>query len=570
MKINFDKRLVRLLEKRKVLTSEDCEKHIAQAAREGLSFSELLTAHNIVPEPTFLSIMASEAKAPPVDLNKITPDEKVVNLFTEDQVKGHKVMPLFKINKVMTIAIANPFDIIMLDDLRRLTGCEIKIVISSEKKILETIQRIYNPQTEEMEKALEESITEDLELTDGAAQAPTDDQELTGEDAPIIKLVNMVIFKGLEQGASDIHIEPFEKKVLVRYRKDGVLHDALTPPKKIFNAMVSRIKIMTSLDIAEKRKPQDGKFQMRYEGRQIDFRVSVLPTIFGEKIVLRVLDSSSITLGLDALGFEPQALDAFRRAVAASYGMILVTGPTGSGKSTTLYSALKEIMSVEDNLMTVEDPVEYQLEGVGQVPVNAKRGLTFAVALRSILRQDPNKVMVGEIRDNETADIAIKAAMTGHLVLSTLHTNDAASATARLIDMGVDSFLVSLSVILIGAQRLARKLCDLCKRPYDKMPSQEKLRSVGFKEEELKDNLVLYRAAGCGRCRDGYKGRFAFLEALEIDDEIRKMIIKKVPTLDLKEYAVKNEGMITLRRCGLLNVMKGKTTIEEVLRMTEL
>ena len=568
MKLTFDKRLGRILVKRKLLASSDLEKNMSQSKNEGISLTDCLVAHDVVPEADIIASLSAESKLPPVDLDKVSPEEKVVRVFSEDQARKYKALPLFKINNVMTMVIANPFDIVILDDLRRLTSCEIRRVVSTEKKILDAIQRIFNVEEEEMDKVLEDSISEELELTDGKEESKQEEDELTGEDAPVIKLVNMIIHKALELGASDIHIEPYEKKILVRYRKDGVLSAALNPPKKIFNAMISRIKIMTMLDIAEKRKPQDGKFQIRFEGRQIDFRVSSLPTVFGEKIVMRVLDSSSINLGLDALGFEPQALESFRRCVNASYGMILVTGPTGSGKSTTLYSALKELMCVEDNLMTVEDPVEYQLEGVGQVPVNPKRGMTFAGALRAILRQDPNKVMIGEIRDNETADIAIKAAMTGHLVLSTLHTNDAASSISRLIDMGVDSFLVSLSVILIGAQRLARKLCDLCRKPYEKLPPLEKLLYIGFKEEDLKKSTI-YRPVGCGRCRDGYKGRFAFLEALEINDEIRRMTIKKTPALDIKKYAEEKLGMITLRRAGILNVLRGRTTIEEVLRMTE-
>jgi type IV pilus assembly protein PilB len=413
-------------------------------------------------------------------------------------------------------------------------------------------------------------MADDVEITkvDTGDDLSADELAKSAEDAPIVKFVNKIIYKALEEKASDIHIEPFEKMVSIRYRKDGVLHEAVSPPKKVFNAIISRIKIMTALDIAERRIPQDGKFQIKFEGRQIDFRVSTLPTIFGEKVVMRVLDSSSITLGLDVLGFEPEALDAFRRAVHSPYGMLLVTGPTGSGKSTTLYSAVKEIMSGEDNMMTVEDPVEYQLEGVGQVPIKPKRGLTFGLALRSILRQDPNKIMIGEIRDGETAGIAVKAAMTGHLVLSTLHTNDAASSISRLIDMGVDKFLVASSVILIAAQRLARKLCDKCKKPLEKLPDADKLIRIGFKPEEC-SAVTIYHPVGCSQCNKGYRGRFAILETLEIDDEIRRMIIKGEPVIDIKNYAIKQREMLTLRRTGVLNIARGRTSIEEVLKMTE-
>jgi type IV pilus assembly protein PilB len=332
------------------------------------------------------------------------------------------------------------------------------------------------------------------------------------------------------------------------------------------NAVISRIKIMAGLDIAERRIPQDGKFQMKVEGRQVDFRVSILPSIHGEKVVMRILDSSGLARSLDALGFEPQALGAFQRSVSASYGMVLVTGPTGSGKSTTLYSAVKEVLCVEDNIVTVEDPVEYQLEGVVQVPVNAKRGLTFAAALRSILRQDPDTVMIGEIRDAETADIAVKAAITGHLVFSTLHTNDSASSITRLVDMGIDPFMVSSSVLLVSAQRLLRKLCENCKAPLDAPPPKEHLLEIGFLPQDL-PNLKLLKPVGCPRCSNGYKGRFAILEALEVDDTIRRMIIEKKSAIDIKAAAMK-KGMLTLRRTGLLNAMRGKTSLEEVLRMT--
>jgi type IV pilus assembly protein PilB len=330
------------------------------------------------------------------------------------------------------------------------------------------------------------------------------------------------------------------------------------------NSIISRIKIMSNLDIAERRVPQDGKFQVKFEGRQVDFRVSILPTIHGEKAVLRILDSSSLNIGIDKLGFEPEAEKLFRKALGASYGMLLVTGPTGSGKSTTLYASLREVLNPEENVCTVEDPVEYQLEGVIQVPVNVKRGLTFASALRSLLRQDPDTIMIGEIRDFETADIAVKAAVTGHLVFSTLHTNDAASAITRLVDMGIDPFMVSSSTILVAAQRLCRKLCERCKAPMDKLPTAEDQKAMGFKPD---DNVKLWKAVGCPQCSAGYRGRFAILEALDINEDVKKMIIDRRPSLEIKKTALK-QGMLTLRRTALLNAMRGRTTLEEVLRMT--
>ncbi|MFA5794368.1 MAG: ATPase, T2SS/T4P/T4SS family [Candidatus Brocadiia bacterium] len=571
MGATLDKRISSILLKRGLVTADQNKEILKKMEADKISYVEALAKNNILTEDKVLSALALEINIPPVDVTKIQPDDSIIQTFPQEKMKAYGILPVTKINDIMTVVIADPFDLMKIDELKIVLGSELRLVLSTEHAIMENIHRVYNPGEKEMEKALEKTITDDIELTKFDIGENVDVAELTlaAEDAPIVKFVNMIVYKALEEGASDIHVEPYEKKVAVRYRKDGVLHEVMSPPKKIFNAVLSRIKIMTSLDIAERRIPQDGKFQIKYEGRQIDFRVSTLPTIFGEKVVMRVLDSSSINMGLDILGFEPEALAAFKRAVNSPYGLMLVTGPTGSGKSTTLYSALKEIMSPEDNIMTVEDPVEYQLEGVGQIPVNPKRGFTFALALRSILRQDPNKIMVGEIRDGETAGIAVKAAMTGHLVLSTLHTNDAASSISRLIDMGVDPFLVSSAVLLIAAQRLARKLCQNCKKPYDELPPIEKLISIGFKPEECK-NMTLYKAVGCPRCNEGYKGRFAFLEALEADDEMRRMIIKSAPVMDIKEYAIKNRNMVTLRRCGLMNVMRGKTTIEEVLRMTEL
>ncbi|MCI0341169.1 MAG: Flp pilus assembly complex ATPase component TadA, partial [Planctomycetales bacterium] len=350
-------------------------------------------------------------------------------------------------------------------------------------------------------------------------------------------------------------------------RQDGVLREVMSPPKKMLAAIVSRIKVMSQLDIAERRKPQDGKIQMKIDGRQIDFRVSVLPLIHGEKVVLRILDSSSLALSLDTLGFEPKCLEDFRWAVAQPYGMILVTGPTGSGKSTTLYSALKETLSIEENVVTVEDPVEYQLEGVNQVPVNVKRGLTFAAALRSILRQDPDTIMIGELRDAETVEIAIKAALTGHLVLSTLHTNDSPSAITRLVDMGVDAFLVASTCLAITAQRLGRKLCKECKEPSKERPPDEHLLEMGFLPADIEAGLTFYKPVGCSSCNGGYKGRFAIVESMRLTDKLRRMIVDGSSALDLKVEALK-EGMISLRRAAVLNVARGVTSLEEVLRST--
>jgi len=571
MKTSLDKRIYSLLLQNNVISAEKNSELIKQIKGDELAYEELLLRNNIITEHNLLSLLSLDANISPINIDKVKLDEELILSFDKARLDSYAVLPIDKIDNIMTVAIANPYDIVKLDESKVYFGCELRLAITSSAKIKQKLVEVFNPGEQDFEKLLDESIANDIEAIEASDEDEENLAELvkSAEDAPIIKFVQKVIHKALEDKASDIHIEPFEKHVAIRYRKDGVLREVLSPPKKIFNAVVSRIKIMTGLDIAERRVPQDGKFQLKYEGRQIDFRVSTLPTIFGEKVVMRILDSSSITMGLDVLGFEPQVLEAFRRAIATPYGMLLVTGPTGSGKSTTLYSAVKEIMSPEDNVMTVEDPVEYQLEGVAQVPINPKKGVVFASALRAILRQDPNKIMVGEIRDNETAGIAIKAAMTGHLVLSTLHTNDSAAAISRLIDMGADRFLVSSSVILIAAQRLARRLCDICKRPLEKMPAKDRLIEIGFEEKECAKEQTIFRPVGCPRCSKGYKGRFAFLEVLEFDDTIRKLIIQGKPVIDIKDYAVKKGNMITLRRCGILNVLRGKTSIEEVLRMTE-
>ncbi|MFM7282744.1 MAG: GspE/PulE family protein, partial [Planctomycetia bacterium] len=388
----------------------------------------------------------------------------------------------------------------------------------------------------------------------------------TSEDAPAVRLVNAVLVDALKVKASDIHIEPGEKQVRVRYRIDGNMRQAMEMPKQILNAFISRLKIMAQLDIAERFTPQDGKFQIRYEGRTIDLRLSILPVVGGEKAVMRILDGGNLALKLETMGYEESSLQDIRRAINAAYGMMLVTGPTGSGKSTTLYSCVHEVATPDVNVVTVEDPVEYRMDGINQVPVNPKRGLTFAGALRSILRQDPDVVLVGEIRDTETADIAVKAALTGHLVLSTLHTNDAPSTITRLIDMGVDPFMVSSSLLCIGAQRLARKLCEGCRQPLE-LPERELL-SVGYLPAEIEGiRLFKARPEGCQRCNNGYKGRFAILETLYLDDTLKRMIVERRSVLEMKAHAVE-AGMISLRRVGLLNAMRGRTSLEEVLRVT--
>jgi type IV pilus assembly protein PilB len=573
MKGQFDKRIRNVLLKAEVIDQAKADECRSLQKDDDESFIETLIENQLAEEAAIVSALAQETHLPPIDLEKVEFDEAALGTLTQDMASYYNVLPVSKIGSILTLAVANPFDILKLDDLRTLTECELRPVVSTEVSIGKVISRAYNPSEMDMASfmsSLEGGEAGELELKEDSDDEDLDLASLTSEtgDSPVIQLVNQIIYNGIKAGASDIHIEPFEKSIRVRYRVDGVLGEALTPPKKIANAMVSRLKIMSSLDIAERRVPQDGKFQMRVEGRQVDFRVSVLPVVHGEKVVLRILDSTSLNRSLDSLGWEPSALANFKEGLDAAYGMVLVTGPTGSGKSTTLYSAIRELITVEDNITTVEDPVEYQLDGVVQVPVNAKRGMTFAAALRSILRQDPDIVMIGEIRDLETADIAVKAALTGHLVFSTLHTNDAAASITRMVDMGVDSFMVASSLLVCSAQRLLRAICEHCRAPAEDLPP-EHLLSIGFKEEDFSDELTLYKPVGCPRCSNGYKGRLAVTEVLAVNDEIRKMVIKGDSAIDIKKFAVDNLGMLTLRRTAILNAIRGRTSVDEVLRMTQ-
>ncbi len=563
----LDKKLPSILSQQGLLEPGEIETAIQMAKKDGKPLSVVLIQSDKVKESELLGAIAHEVRIPPIDLEKFEPEVSVLEMIPQELAASSGVLPLTKIDNVLTVAVSDPFDIVQLDDIRRVTGSELRLVLSTETTIQSAIASSYSTDDRQMEELFENAIEPEIEFSEDELDFENINlEDLTGDASPVVKLVNLIIYKGIRDRASDIHIEPQEKRIRVRYRLDGVLTEAFTPPKKMLNAVVSRVKILSSLDIAERMRPQDGKFQLRVEGRQIDFRVSVIPTIHGEKVVMRILDADNLALSLDLLGFEPHSLDHFKHAVVQPYGMILVTGPTGSGKSTTLYSSIKEILSVESNFVTVEDPVEYQLEGVNQTHVNPKRGITFAGALRSILRQDPDVILIGEIRDAETLDIAVKAALTGHLVLSTLHTNDAASTVTRMVDMGLDPFMVASSVVLIAAQRLARKLCDSCKEPLEDVPPRDRLLKIGFKPEEI-DSITLHRPVGCSRCSNGYKGRFALLETMVMTDELKRLVISGGSAVDIKEKAIP-EGMMTLRRAGLLNALRGRTSLEEVLRVT--
>jgi type IV pilus assembly protein PilB len=540
------------------------------AAKGEDSVTDYLVEKNIFQENELLGILANRLGVPPIDLARVKIPQDLTEVVSTALAAETACVPISKIGGILTIAVSNPFDVVKHDDLRLATGCDLRLALALESQVTQAQRVFYDTGDPGLSDILddvdpemqikEHGVGEEADVVDLALSAGDDDQ------APVIKLVNFIVYNAIKAKASDIHIEPQEKRVVVRYRIDGALEEAMEAPKRLQNAMASRLKIMAGLDIAEKRRPQDGKFQVKAEGRQIDFRVSSLPLVHGEKIVLRILDASNLALNLDSLGFEDKALSDFKNAIESPYGMILVTGPTGSGKTTTLYSAVKEIMSPEQNFVTVEDPVEYQVEGLNQVQVNPKSGLTFASALRSILRQDPDVVMIGEIRDSETIGIAIKAALTGHLVLSTLHTNDAAGTLSRMMDMGVDPFMVASATLLVSAQRLMRTLCPHCRQEAEEV-RVERLRELGYLEADIEQGVTLHTATGCARCSQGYAGRFAILETLPITEPIKKMIVHGHSAVEVRNAAIE-DGMITLRRAALLNAMRGKTSIEEVLRVT--
>ena len=571
MSRSFTKRLLRIVEQSELLTPEQIEAAVKRAKNDNMAVSAAIVQQANIEETEFLGLLAERLKVTPINLHDFQLDRETIQLIPKDVAYDNNLVPISKIENVLTVALSNPFDVVILDQIRNSTGCQLRLVIALEDTIQRALNRVHNPGAAQLEAVMGEmegGDSLDLKKSDVEDAAELDLESIgAGDDeSPVIKFVNLVIYQAIKAKASDIHIEPFDKIVRVRFRTDGVCAEVYQPPKALLNPIVSRIKIMANLDIAERRRPQDGKFQMKVEGRHVDFRVSVLPTVHGEKVVMRLLDQSNLALSLDTLGFEVRALDDFREAVGSSYGMILVTGPTGSGKSTTLYSAVREILTEELNFVTVEDPVEYQVYGVNQVQVSEKRGLTFSGALRSILRQDPDVVMIGEIRDAETIEIAIKAALTGHLVLSTLHTNDAASTITRMVDMGVDPFMVASATLLVSAQRLARRLCKHCKAPIER-PPVKRLLKIGFTEEEA-ETCELLEPVGCPRCRQGYAGRFALLETMPLNEDLQRMVIAGKSALDIKNHSIAEHGMVSLRRCAILNAIRGNTALDEVLRTT--
>ena len=539
------------------------------SAREtGRPVVDVLLERGTVEEERLFEILGLTSGLPPIDLTRVKPDPQAVEALPQEMCTEHCVLPIARNGDNLTVAISDPFDVLLLDDLNLHSHCRVRPVLSYPAAIRRAQAQVFDRDRQEVESLLDEVGNQEVALGD-VKEKELEDLEVaavSSEDVPAVKLVNLVILRALREKASDIHIEPMDNSIRVRYRIDGHLVEALNPPKTMLNSLLSRLKILANLDIAIRFEPQDGKFQIRYENRRIDFRLSTLPVVGGEKAVMRILDQAGAAQKLDGLGFEPKCLTDFRTAVHSPYGMVLITGPTGSGKSTTLYAAVGDVASPEINVVTVEDPVEYRMNGINQVPVSPKRGLTFAGALRSILRQDPDVILVGEIRDRETAEIAIKAALTGHMVLATLHTNDAVQAVTRLVDMGIDPFLVSSSVLLVAAQRLVRQLCQHCKVKVE-VPAKELL-GLGFLETELGD-LQLHgpSAGGCPRCKNGYRGRMALLETLPLDTDLKRMVVEGRSVQEIKTQGLAM-GMLTLRRIGLLNAMRGKTSLEEILRVT--
>ena len=551
----------------------------------------------LLSDDAITAVLSRQYGMPSVNLELFSIEESVIRLIPQEVAQKYAVLPLSRVGATLTLAMVDPTNVFAMDDIKFMTGLNIEPVVAAEASIQHAIAKHYGS-SREIELAADapdvsvegvnvngishsdlvslDSIDFDHEALASEVEVFEDNEEIDlsslarmSEDAPVVRLVNVLMVDALRRGASDIHVEPYEKELRIRFRIDGVLYDVMHPPLKMRDALISRIKILSKLDISEKRLPQDGRIKIKVKvesrSRELDFRVSTLPTLFGEKVVLRLLDKEKLMLDMTNLGFEPESLVKFQRNISRPYGMVLVTGPTGSGKTNTLYSALQSLNTVDTNIMTAEDPVEFNLAGVNQVQMKEQIGLNFAAALRSFLRQDPNIILVGEIRDFETAEIAIKAALTGHLVLSTLHTNDAPSTISRLMNMGIEPFLVATSVNLIQAQRLIRRICKDCQKEHP--TPVEALVEIGFPPDEARE-LKTYKGKGCPTCNDtGYKGRIGLYEVMEVTEEIRELILIGASALELRKKAI-DDGMLTLRESGLQKIRAGVTTIEEVLRET--
>lgn len=540
-----------------LLTPEKIAEIVKESKESGKSIVRVILVNKYLTEKQLLEFFETKMDIPRVDLGSYLIDPNVVEIVPSNIAKKYGIIPLFKTGNTLSIATIDPFDINATDELRTRTRMQVEVMAAAPSDISSALTQYYG-----ISGALEE-VLEGLRVPD--KEAARKEIVEVAVDAPVVKLVNLIMVQALEEKASDIHIDAHEDSVIVRYRVDGLMHEASTSPIHLHAPMVARIKILSNLDIAESRLPQDGRLEFNFEGRSVDVRVSTYPTVHGEAVVMRLLDKQNMVVGLSDLGFDKQNLDAFKQTIKKTYGIILVTGPTGSGKTTTLYATLNFIKSEESNIITIEDPVEYELEGIRQAHVNVKAGLLFSTALRSMLRQDPDVILVGEIRDLETAQIAIEASLTGHLVFSTLHTNDAAGALTRLIEMGVEPFLVSSSCAGIIAQRLVRKICPNCKVAYPIDPHVLE-EFPYFKENDVKE---LFKGKGCRKCRDrGYSGRIAIFEQLIVNNKIKEMILDRAPAHLIKQEAIK-VGMRTLRDDGIMKVAEGKTTLDEVLRVTQ-
>lgn len=569
---NLSERIIAVLKESNRVTQADIDRALAIYSKEGGGkLKDILVRMGVITEKELLGLLSEELKVPFLNLSKYKINRDLARIIPEKIARKHFVVPIAEMGSALTVAILDPFNIFALDDIAVVTKHKVECVISTEKDLEEALNRLYTKETESIAAVAEaiESTGESVEFLKGEEGLDMAQTEREGVEAPVVRMVDLFIREALKKRASDIHIEPYEKRARVRYRIDGNLEEALAVPKKSLNGVVARLKIMSKLDITENRVPQDGRFKIRLQDREVDFRVSVLPVHFGSKVVMRILDKSAFQIGLDHLGFSADALGKIKSAIAKPFGMILMTGPTGSGKSTTLYSILSLLNSPEKNIITVEDPIEYQMKGVTQIQVKPEIGLDFASGLRAILRQSPDVVMVGEIRDLETVDTAIKASLTGQLVLSTLHTNDAAGAMTRLLDMGVEPFLISSSVILIVAQRLCRKVCSYCKEKVD-IPD-EVFDRLGVSREKVLaggPKKGFFRGKGCVKCgKTGYLGRMGILETLVVDEEVRDLVLKRVSSHEIKEAAVR-KGMVTLREDALNKFADGLTTLDEVIRIT--
>jgi type IV pilus assembly protein PilB len=563
------RRLGDLLVAEGLIDEEQLGKALAEQKGSTEKLGSILLRLNFVQEEQLIGFLSRQYGIPSITLSQLDVDPEVLKLVPDTIAKKYEVLPIKRQGSTLTLAMADPTNVFALDDVAFMTNLQVTPVVASQAAIRKAIERNYSEAQAEVVDALTALSNEigNVEIVEDESPSKVDVFELkeSADEAPVVKLVNMVLVDAIRKGASDIHWEPYEKVFRIRFRIDGVLQEMLAPPKRLEAAIISRIKIMSNLDIAERRMPQDGRIKLRYNTREIDFRVSILPTIFGEKAVLRILDKDALKLDLTQLGFDSWSLEKFTEAIKQPYGMVLITGPTGSGKTTTLYSAIHTINSPEHNIMTAEDPVEYNLKGVNQVQVDENVGRTFAAALRSFLRQDPDVILVGETRDLETAQISIRAALTGHLVFSTLHTNDCPSTVARLVDMGIPAFLIASALQLILAQRLGRKVCKDCKEPYE--ADEESLVPYGHVPIGL-GKTEFFKGRGCQVCNfTGMKGRIALYEVMPITQELRDAILRSVPTAELREIA-QAQGMKTLRQAGLYKVIEGTTTVDEVLRVT--